>query len=649
MDPAVGQDEVLGMVAEDPRSIPVQDVHHAVDHRLTRRAVGHVAHGAEQGVELRVGIVGGVLPPGLGPALGAVKEEQEVLRVGIVGIPAEEEELGVALADLVLEAVPVRGPHHQLQVDLLELLLQPIHPGLAAQAGGGGVQVDEEGLARGSVPSTGVARFRQQAPRFLHGFALGPPVHPVVHHGVHALPPLPVAEDARRDRPLGGDTAPVGEDGHEFLEIHRDGKGLPQLARPLRIAAHHRVEHVEAHVHVAGGHGGLELDAPFGHLRRDPGLAPGELHRLVEVVGADAGSVVVALQELVPVGDAFLLQGEHHGVDEGQWLARVRQQPFGPVFRAALGGVGLPLEIGVAAQHHAPVGVVLRQHVGAGTHGVPVQGDVLGGEPRLAVEAFGFPGHGREEGHGEPVDELGVFAPHGDAVGIAVHHLGAREGIAFQVEIGPFPPGAGQGLGILRQPHDVLAHQPQDGGMDVGPRQPLDLVHVVGGHQLPGAGLLEVRKGVHPRQLRRGEVEIARLPCPIPGEGRVGLIADAGTDADLIHARGDGGSRGALREEPPGGVVVAGLGHSLGGQGHQGVGPLEVVVLEGRHVDLGGEGRLVLGVGLGRVQVLGTRGEGGIEDVLARIGGGIGVVPRHAVAGREEERRAGGGQEAEWA
>ena len=169
--------------------------------------------------------------------------------------------------------------------------------------------------------------------------------------------------------------------------------------------------------------------------------------------------------------------------------------------------------------------------------------------------------------------------------------------------------------------------------MQVGVGQALDLVDVVRRRQLPAAPLLEVRQGVDVLQLRRGKIEVAGLAGRIGGEGGMGLIADAGPDVDVVDAVGHRRRVGVLGQGPAGSVEMARLGHFRGGKGDQGVGPLEVMVLQGRLVDLGGEGRFVLGVGLGRVQVLGTAGEGGVEDVLALVRRGIGTVPGRAVAG----------------
>src|SRR4030067_732074 len=53
-----------------------------------------------------------------------------------------------------------------------------------------------------------------------------------------------------------------------------------------------------------------------------PSLAPHvDLHRLIEAVRTDAGGIVIALQEFVPVRDGLFLQAEHHPVYQRQRLS----------------------------------------------------------------------------------------------------------------------------------------------------------------------------------------------------------------------------------------------------------------------------------------------------------------------------------------
>src|SRR4029079_9050900 len=126
----------------------------------------------EQRVELRVGVVGRVLALGARAALRTVEQEEEVLRVGIVGVPDEAKELRRALADLLLEAVPVGGADLELQRKLLELLPVPVERRLVARAARHGVEVEHERLTGARVAAVRVARLREELLRGLERLPL---------------------------------------------------------------------------------------------------------------------------------------------------------------------------------------------------------------------------------------------------------------------------------------------------------------------------------------------------------------------------------------------------------------------------------------------------------------------------------------------
>jgi hypothetical protein len=69
-----------------------------------------------------------------------------------------------------------------------------------------------------------------------------------------------------------------------------------------------------------------------------------------------------------------------------------------------------------------------------------------------------------------------------------------------------------------------------------------------------------------------------------------------------------------------------GRGHGFGQPRNQPVGPLQVVVLEQRVVDVAGDDVLFGTVGDRRVECLGRLGEGGVEHLLAPVGVRIGIV-----------------------
>jgi hypothetical protein len=119
---------VLGVVTPYPRCVLARDLQHPVDDLLPLGAVRDVPHALEQPVVLRVLVIRRVLAAGLRARLRAVQQEHEVLGIRVVGVPAEEEELGVAGADLLLEPVPVAGAQLELDVELLELPPVPVEP-----------------------------------------------------------------------------------------------------------------------------------------------------------------------------------------------------------------------------------------------------------------------------------------------------------------------------------------------------------------------------------------------------------------------------------------------------------------------------------------------------------------------------------------
>jgi len=92
--------------------------HHFVYELLALRRVVHVLHLLEQAVERRAAVVRGVFAVLADLAVGAVEQEHEILRVGVIGVPAPLEYLRGALQHLVLETVVVGRADFQLHADL---------------------------------------------------------------------------------------------------------------------------------------------------------------------------------------------------------------------------------------------------------------------------------------------------------------------------------------------------------------------------------------------------------------------------------------------------------------------------------------------------------------------------------------------------
>lgn len=107
LDPGVLQHVRLGVKGIHPGRVMLNDLLHFPQDGQPLRPVAHGLHLLEQGVETVVLVVCRVLALRLDTALGPMEQEHEVLRVRIVGVPAQEEQLCAAFAQFVLEPVPV--------------------------------------------------------------------------------------------------------------------------------------------------------------------------------------------------------------------------------------------------------------------------------------------------------------------------------------------------------------------------------------------------------------------------------------------------------------------------------------------------------------------------------------------------------------
>ena len=642
--PAVVQAVILGVVTPDPWRVLAQHRDQPVYHRLAFRAVVHVFDPLVQAVEFRVLVIGLVLAVVLQRAVRAVEQKQEILRVRIVGVPAEEKHLRVALANFFLETVPVGGAHLQLYADAAKLLAIPVKARGAAGAAAGGVKVEHQRLAAFCLASARIAGLEQEFFRRVDRLALRFAVHPVIDQRVEPLLAVAVAEYARRNRPLRRQAAAVGKYGDELLVVDGDADGLAQFARALRLlaalarTADHRVVPVEGEIKDAGGERGLQPYAALLHLRRQAGLAfDPHFHRLVEGVRTDGRLVVIALHEFVPVGNALFFPAEHHLVDKGRHFSRIGKQARFAIHRLALGGICFTTKIGIAREHHACVGVVLNQHVRTGAHRPPIQSQVFFGEPRLRVKPIRFHRHRRKKRQCQPIEELRVFSLDTDAVGIAVHHLHTADVRFAQVQPGGPARGRHQrAVGLLQrvakflQADDVVGHVPEDRRVDARMPQPLDLVNIIVGRQFARAGALEIADTKLVAQLSLRQLQVFRNEC------RVRLVTHTGLDADVVDAVGDAHRIGVGRQFAVGAVEIARLGQGLGSRRDQLIGALEVVVLERRFEYLRYQVPLIRSIGLRRVEVLGPFSKRAVEDVLAALGRRIGVVPRISATAQQE-------------
>ena len=234
-------------------------------------------------------------------------------------------------------------------------------------------------------------------------------------------------------------------------------------------------------------------------------------------------------------------------------------------------------------------------------------------------ELLRLPGHRREKRHREPVHELRIPALERDAVGVRVDALDALERKAPQVE--PFALlriRLSQLLRVLGHADDVLGHEAVYRRVQARMGQPLDLVDEVVRDQLARrcGKLVRAFEARDPRGRQR---------VVAGDERRMGLIGDSRADADLVD-----GELAALD--------LPRLRHLQRRERDQLVGPLQVVVLERRLVHLLREPRLVLGVGLHRVEVLRPLDERRIQRVRSPLRSGIGIVPDFSAAGKRRDR-----------
>ena len=126
----------------------------------------------------------------------------------------------------------------------------------------------------------------------------------------------------------------------------------------------------------------------------------------------------------------------------------------------------------------------------------------------------------------------------------------------------------------------------------------------------------------------RASAKAKSAAVDLPGPSPVALGREAGIGVEQ-DARADLEAVGLLAVGQR-----LGLGHRRGEAGDQLIGPLQVVILEQRVVDVAGDDVLGRGVGHGRIERLGRLVEGGIEHLLVPVGFRVGVV------GAAERRQA---------
>jgi len=390
-----------------------------------------------------IGVVGGVFAFEPDLRVGAVQQEQEVLGIGVVGVPAPPENLLLALEHFFLELVVVGGANFELHVQLGELLDHPVEFGLVLGRGNALVVVVQHQRFSGFlVAAVRVSGLGQQdfgvVDRAPHELAVDQFVRHRVHAGGRAVAR---AEQPARQRPVRRLTRLLREDAAvAFFPVDGDRQCVAQLAvfglLLGRVAlADHRIEPVEAQVPVVRLDAAGKAHAAFLEALANVVRIVGVGQKVGAPVGPlDLGHVQKTLRELGPQRGLVLLDVEHQLVEKRQGFAAVSQQACLLVAGHSFAGIGGTVVVGVARHHMAPVGKVFDHHERAGAHGPHVERQAVAGHAGLGVELVGLPRHGGGEGHRHPVFPLRILALDAHPKGVFVERHRAGERVFSEVQ-----------------------------------------------------------------------------------------------------------------------------------------------------------------------------------------------------------------------
>ena len=138
-----------------------RNVYHLPDQARALGRILHVLDLIKQPVKFRVTVVGRIFAVQTDLAVRAVQQEKEILGIRIIRIPAPLEDLCRALEHLVLETVVVSTAYHQLQVDLAELLGQPVQSRLRIRPRGCSIEVQHQRFSCLDITSIRITRLCQ--------------------------------------------------------------------------------------------------------------------------------------------------------------------------------------------------------------------------------------------------------------------------------------------------------------------------------------------------------------------------------------------------------------------------------------------------------------------------------------------------------
>ena len=172
-----------------------------------------------------------------------------------------------------------------------------------------------------------------------------------------------------------------------------------------------------------------------------------------------------------------------------------------------------------------------------------------------------------------------------------------------------------------------------------GKRQPLDLIDVIGSHQLPRTSQGKIGQRVDTPRLLDVKRPVDGAAIRVDGQCRVRLVTDARLDTQDVVGIGDIRGRRLVVEFGPVMRVKPDLRHVSRGQRHQAVGALQKMVLQWRLVDLRNERPLIRAVGARRIEMLWALGKRAVEDRLCRFPGAVRIIPGLVGAAGQHRQR----------
>ena len=419
---------------------------------------------------------------------------QEILRIGVVRMPAHRVHLALLVMDLFLKLGPVVRDKLQIDSDLRELLLKEL--ALLGGRPSGAAQVDPE-LRDLSVVQQALGG--QLFPGLLELSPRPVEVEPVVRSGSGFLPAFEAAGD-HIHRPLASAVV-------QHLEFAFDVKARAQRLAQRLAGADDRVLHVEDDpVHCRG---------PVFH-QTDALPAPPILQLFVraydrlEYAPGYPGCVALTREKQLPGGETLRHEIVVQHVDERDLLAGVVQQAGLPVARFALIGIEIVSKIRVALENDLRLAFENLEHVGPGAHNLfrlaklrcpRLHGDrspaalpvLFGAQPIV----HGFAGDRGGYVHAQNVDELRVGLGERDSESQVVH--GRKPGHVSIVSREVSDLVSLRLLPVFLQASDARGKGPGQAGIDVVIRNSLE-----GQHEIPGrhgarfwaAAVIEAEAGI---------------------------------------------------------------------------------------------------------------------------------------------------------